>query len=56
MIPAEDPDFEDPGPAFPAWTDPGKKAILQPPKPQIHPSQQILERTADRDLNMEAAD
>jgi hypothetical protein len=54
MIPAEDPDFEDLGPAFPAQADPGRDAILQPPKPQIHPSERILERIGDRDLNVEA--
>jgi hypothetical protein len=56
MIPAEDPDYEPLGPAFPAWTDPGRDAILQPPKPQIQPSQRILESIIDRDLAMEAAD
>ena len=44
MIPAEDPDSEALGPAFPAWAPPGQDAILQPPKPQIHPSARILER------------
>jgi conjugative relaxase-like TrwC/TraI family protein len=53
MIPAEDPDFEDLGLAFPAWTAPARDAILQPPKPQIEPSQQILDLVADRDLEME---
>jgi hypothetical protein len=56
MIPAEDPDFENLGPAFPAWAEPGRDAILQPPKPSIHPSEQILEHTADRNLHLEAAD
>ena len=56
LIPAEDPDHEPLGPAFPAWTDPGRDAILQPPKPQIHPSQRILEIIADRDPDREAAD
>jgi hypothetical protein len=44
MMAAEDPDFEDPGPAFPAWTAPARDAILQPPKPHIQPSERILER------------
>jgi len=56
MIPAEHPDFEDLGPAFPAWTPPERAAILQPPKPQIPPSGRILEHVADRDQDMEAAD
>ena len=46
MIPAEDPDYEDLGPAFPAWAGPDRDAILQPPKPQIQPSPRILERAA----------
>jgi conjugative relaxase-like TrwC/TraI family protein len=53
-VPAEDPDFEDLGPAFPAWTDPGRNAILQPPKPQIQPCVQMTGHVADRDLDMEA--
>jgi hypothetical protein len=56
MIPAEDPDYQDLGPAFPAWTSPGKDAILQPPKPKIQPSARILERAASHDLDMEAVD
>jgi hypothetical protein len=38
MIPAEDPDYEDLGQAFPALGAAGKDAILQPPKPMIKPS------------------
>jgi hypothetical protein len=34
----------------------GKDAILQPPKPEIRPSPQVLERAADRDADWEAAD
>jgi hypothetical protein len=56
MTPAEDPDYEDLGPAFPAWTAAEKDAILQPPKPQIQPSPRILERVTGRDLDMEAAE
>jgi hypothetical protein len=29
---------------------------LQPPKPEIRPSPQVLERAADRDTDWEAAD
>jgi len=43
MTPTEDPDLDDLGPAFPAWAVPGRDAILQPPKPQLRPSEQILE-------------
>jgi conjugative relaxase-like TrwC/TraI family protein len=56
MIRAEDPDFEDYGPAFPAWAEAGKDAILQPPRPQIHPSEPIMERIANRSLDIEAVD
>jgi hypothetical protein len=55
MIPAEDPDFEALTPAFPVWTAPARDAILQPPRPQIEPSQRILELAADRDRDIEAA-
>jgi len=56
MVPAEDPDYADAGPAFPAWTTPRREAILQPPKPHIQPSARILERNTERELDMEAAD
>jgi hypothetical protein len=57
-LPAEDPDYEHHGPAFPAWTGPYPDAILQPPKPEIPLSQRILEIIAerDRDRDIEAAD
>ena len=55
-IPAPDPDYEDLGPAFPAWTASRTDAILQPPKPEIQPSTLVLERVADRDADWEAAD
>jgi hypothetical protein len=51
MIPAEDPDFESAGPAFPAWPGPGRDAILQPPRPQMQPSARLAERIAGRDLD-----
>ena len=56
MIPSEDPDYGDLGPAFPAWTRPGRAPILQPPKPEIPPSPRIFERMMDRDTDWEAAD
>jgi conjugative relaxase-like TrwC/TraI family protein len=56
LIPAEDPDYEHLGQAFPAWHHADRDAILQPPKPEIQPSPQILERVADRALDMEAAE
>ena len=56
MIPSEEPDYEDLGPAFPTWTAPARHAILQPPKPHIQPSEQILQRIIGRDPDMEAAE
>ena len=55
-IPAEDPRYGDLGQAFPSWPPPTRDAILQPPKPEIRPSLQVLERAADRDADREAAD
>ncbi len=55
-VPSEDPGYGDLGRAFPPWAGPGRDAILQPPKPEIRPSAQVLERAADRDVDWEAAD
>jgi hypothetical protein len=55
-IPAEDPRYGDLGQAFPPWPRPARDAILQPPKPEIRPSLQVLERATDRDADWEAAD
>jgi hypothetical protein len=55
-IPAEDPDYANHGPAFPAWRGPYPDAILQPPRPEIQPSPWILERAADRGTCLEAND
>jgi hypothetical protein len=55
-IPSEDPDHGDLGQAFPAWPGPGKDAILQPPKPPIRPSAQVLESASERVADREAAD
>jgi hypothetical protein len=55
-VPSEDPDYADLGQAFPPWPRPGRGAILQPPKPEIRPSPQVLQRAADRDADPEAAD
>ena len=54
-IPSEDPDYGDLGQAFPPWPAPAKDAILQPPKPEIQPSERIPEHAQDHDLDMEAA-
>ena len=55
-IPSEDPAYGDLGQAFPPWPGPARDAILQPPKPEIRPSPQVLQRAADRDADPEAAD
>jgi hypothetical protein len=55
-VPSEDPDFEDLGHAFPAWNPPEKDAILQPPKPEITPSDKILELAREPEAGWEAAD
>ena len=45
-------------PSFPAWKAYGKDAILQPPKPEIMPSDRILQLATERDTepDHEAAD
>ena len=55
-IPSQDPDYGDLGQAFPPWPGPGNDAILRPPKPEIRPSPQVLQRATDRDADFEAAD
>ena len=55
-VPSEDPGYGDLGQAFPPWPGPARDAILQPPKPEIRPSPQVLQRAADRDADREAAD
>ena len=55
-IPAEAPGYGDLGQAFPPWPGTARGAILQPPKPEIRPARQVLERAADQDADWEAAD
>src|SRR5262249_38747437 len=52
----KEPHYRRPGHALPAWPAPDKDAILQPPKPEIRPSAQVLERAIARDADREAAD
>ena len=40
IVPAEDPDWEDEGEAWPLWNA-EKEAILQPPKPEIRPAREV---------------
>ena len=56
MTPAEDPDYENLGPAFSSWAGPDRDAILRPPRPQIQPSPRILECPTGRQPDMEAAE
>jgi hypothetical protein len=55
-VPSEDPDYGNLGQAFPPWPGPARDAILQPPKPEIRPSPQVLQRAGNRDADREAAD
>ena len=55
-VPSEDPGYGDLGQAFPPWPGPARGAILQPPKPEIRPCPEVLQRAADRDADREAAD
>ena len=55
MIPAEDPDYEDLGHAFPASGPAAKDAILQPPQPMIKPSARVIEQARQLDHAPEAA-
>jgi len=48
IIPNEDPDWEDEGPAWRVW-EAQRDAILQPPKPEIRPADGVLEAAFQRD-------
>jgi hypothetical protein len=54
MIPAEDPDRGDLGPAFPAPKARDRGPILRPPPPEIIPFERLMEAVASRDMDMEA--
>lgn len=42
MVPAEDPDWQDEGEAWPsAWPNRNRDAVLQPPKPEIQPAPEV---------------
>jgi conjugative relaxase-like TrwC/TraI family protein len=49
-VPAEDPDYEDEGDAWPTRQPADRDALLQPPKPTIRPAAAILQRQADTDI------
>ena len=48
-------DFEFLGPAFPPWAAPGRDAILQPPKPLVRPSEQVLDHLVNYETDVEAS-
>jgi conjugative relaxase-like TrwC/TraI family protein len=48
MVPDEDPDYEDIGPAWSRLADREREAILQPPPPQIPPAEELLELFHER--------
>jgi hypothetical protein len=52
MVPNEDPDWEDQGPAWKVW-EAQRDAILQPPKPEIGPADGVLEAIRQRDTEPE---
>jgi hypothetical protein len=54
IAPTVDTKLEDLTPAFPLGSAHRTSAILQPPKPEMPPSAWILDRTAERDLDLEA--
>lgn len=49
MVPAEDPDLEPLGEAWPGLHGRQRDAVLQPPKPDLRPSPQVTERLPDRE-------
>jgi hypothetical protein len=53
---SQEPGYADLGQVFPARSGPSRDAILQPPKPHIRPSPLLLQRAADRDADLEAAE
>jgi hypothetical protein len=50
MVPAEDTDLADLGQAFPSLDERDHGPILVPPRPEIRPSDRVLERGVDNDL------
>jgi hypothetical protein len=54
LVPGKDATRGNPGEAAPAPRTPWRDAILQPPKPQITPSAEILQVAAEHDIEHEA--
>jgi hypothetical protein len=50
MVPAEDPDWQDEGEAWPtAWPTRDRDAVLQPPKPEMRPAPEVERQTEARE-------
>jgi hypothetical protein len=56
LAPSEDAAWDSLGEASPVLRPPWQHAILQPPRPQISPSAEILQLAAEHDIEPEAAD
>jgi hypothetical protein len=52
IVPNEDPDWEDDGPAWQVWQG-QREAILQPPKAEMRPAEGVLEAARRRDVELE---
>ena len=52
VVPNEDPDWEDEGPAWPQWHA-QREAILQPPKAELQPAEGVLEAARECDAELE---
>ena len=55
MVPAEDPEWEPEGEAFPAQAAREPDAILVPPQPEMPPSERVTGRARERDMEAEAS-
>ena len=50
MVPAEDPDWQAEGEAWPAaWPNRDRDAVLQPPKPEMSPAPEVEREAAARE-------
>jgi hypothetical protein len=47
LVPSENPDYEYDGEAWPAWRQPDRNAILQPPQPEMRPAPEFAERVVE---------
>jgi hypothetical protein len=47
LVTSEDSDYKSEAHAWPGWIERDRDAILQPPKPEMRPSQAVLQRRAE---------